>query len=239
MHTRPRLIHHLKHGTTDCLSRYIVNHPVLTGDEVAKLDDLDRTARKKLHARGLRETHARIPALHTMSPAIFHLEPTLEHIALSQPVAGPTCILPDSEEGTQQIAGYRLDNSQTTLVILCAQGPQRCINLQFKVEILAAIRGIPILFLHADVTSSHPLCNITLQENMSFWTRLILTRRVWAFVSLVPQDTWNTIPDQVPMRTRIDIWGVLTGTQSVFDKAESANGALQFMFYLFHVCQAS
>ena len=153
LHTRPRLINHLKHGTTDCLSRYIVNHPVLTGDEVAKLDDLDRTARKKLHGRGLRETHARIPALHTMSPAIFHLEPTLEHIALSQPVAGPTCILPDSEEGTQQIAGYRLDNSQTALVILCAQGPGRCIDLQFKVKILAAIPGLPILFLHVDVTS--------------------------------------------------------------------------------------
>ena len=120
-----------------------------------------------------------------------------------------------------------------------AQGPRRRIALKLEVEILAAIRGIPILLLHVDVTSSHPLCNITLQENMSFWTRLILTRRVWAIVSFVLRDTWNTIPDQVPMRTRTDISGVLTGTQSVFDKAESANDALLFMFSLFHVCQAS
>ena len=63
VHTRPRLIHHLNHGTTDGLAWYIPNIQAIQPDELLKLDDKDRIARRKLVARGLKATRALIPAL--------------------------------------------------------------------------------------------------------------------------------------------------------------------------------
>ena len=45
LHTRPRLVHHLNHGTTDCLAWYSANQTSMVDEEVRKLDDIDRVAR--------------------------------------------------------------------------------------------------------------------------------------------------------------------------------------------------
>ena len=71
LYSRPRLIHHLNQGTTDCLAWSIANAKVLSLAEIARLDDVDQSARRDLTAQGLRETQALKPALPPAYVSVF------------------------------------------------------------------------------------------------------------------------------------------------------------------------
>ena len=83
------MIHHLNHGTADGLACYIDNAEVLTIEEIARLDGIDRRARKVVSAQGLRETHALRPALHPAFASGFSVSPCVDTIARARSMVGP------------------------------------------------------------------------------------------------------------------------------------------------------
>ena len=69
--------------------------------------------------------------------------PTEEQRVLAKPVPGPACILPVSGEAGQVDTSFCLDTEQTALILVFAQAPRRHDDLQFKIETVAALKGIP------------------------------------------------------------------------------------------------
>ena len=124
VHTRPRLIHHLNHGTTECLAICSTNRHPFHNDEVERLDAIDRANRKTLRAVGLRETHAPHPATRLPYATSFVLPPDEDALLEARPPTGPSvlCDMP-----LPAVPGcFRFQKSVLPLVLIFAQGLVPC-----------------------------------------------------------------------------------------------------------------
>ena len=128
VHARPRLIHHLNHGTTECLAQYITNRHPFHNDEVERLDAIDRANRKTLRAVGLRETHAPHPAIRLPYATSFVLPPDEDALLEARPPAGPS-VLCDTPLPAVPVC-FRFQKGVLPLVIIFAQGPRSVSDLQ-------------------------------------------------------------------------------------------------------------
>ena len=221
VHTRPRLIHHLNHGTTECLAQYITNRHPFHNDEVERLDAIDRANRKTLRAVGLRETHAPHPATRLPYATSFVLPPDEDALLEARPPAGPSVLC---DTPLPAVPGcFRFQKGVLPLVIIFAQGPRSVSDLQVHLEALRLSRGVPVFCAYVDTLANTPFADVGLRDNISFWLDLILSGRVCAVIALSGRSIWHSSDYPQAFRCKHRFWGALTLPEIQHENVERDN----------------